>query len=167
MSDTSTETEEVFTEAFRGGPFPVDVTPSPPSEVEKEPCPECGEPYVKGAGMTRHRRMKHGVGDPQRITCQEPGCGARLSKKNYGRHLRETHGKRGGISGKVRNKPKPKPVPQELVSEVDDLTAEQIVGTVVHMLWPESMPTTQMPLVMKYYGQTADFLRAVRNGPSS
>ena len=150
----------------------------PPSEQTDQPidfgddlrqqCPECGGLYQKGAGMTRHRRSKHSTGaDPERITCKVEGCHARLSKKNYGRHLRESHGITGGVSGKPRAAPKTRPVPQALTSEMDDLSADQIVGTVVKMLWPESMPTTQMGSVMKFYGDTEEFLRKVRNGPRS
>ena len=178
------ETQPLAFEGITLEPNQPPVMPEPEPDDGKAPCPECGERYIIGAGMTRHRKTKHGVKPPggkagkKIISCDQPGCNGTFQKDGLGRHMRNVHGIYGGVSGKPRpggtgknhhsakrgpDQPKlgrPKKVLPGPV-EMEPPTAEEVVRTVTEMIWPDQVPTFHMGALLVWYMQTADFLRAV------
>ena len=126
----------------------------------KEPCPECGERFMPGPGMGVHRKAKHNVISEYsrkqgRRPC--PECGKTLRAKDLSRHLANTH----GVIRKVGRPPKVQAL-AVLPRRVQPITAEQIIEAAAEVIWPDGVPAKQLPVLLRWHHQTADFLDVVQ-----
>jgi uncharacterized C2H2 Zn-finger protein len=94
------------------------------SHDAKQPCPDCGELFQPGPGMSAHRRAAH-ADKPKRPKKLCPECGKAISAKDLARHIRTVHGEEPKPVGR------PSKLPRRTEWEVDD-----IFNTVVGLMWP-------------------------------
>ena len=107
-----------------------------PPLVTSLQCPECGGWYSGPTGLGVHRSIRHGV----------PG---------------KTH---PGSRGKKRRR-SPTRMPTkaaEYEAGLDVPDPEEIIQTVTQMIWPNGVPPEAMPGLLRWYTQTAEFLKSVR-----
>jgi len=127
--------------------------------VTKQPCPDCGNLYFPGPGMTRHRQTLHGMPSKNKIggfvgrkaTCKL--CHKTLDASNLQRHMNRMH------PGKVVKEPSPPKVTRSPLPK--QVTAEEITRTAAAMLWPDGVPHAVLPQLLIWNTQTEQFLHSV------
>lgn len=140
----------------------------------KEPCPECGQEFFPGPGMSRHRQAYHGAaklnGEPPKKGGNEgaqpppskricPECHKPISSKDLMRHRRRVHGYTDGATTTSTSKT------VALPDDDDGLNVDEIFDAVVGMLFPRGVvPITALVPLLRWRHATDELLIEVHRG---
>ena len=102
---------------------------------ERVPCPECGNEFYAGTGMSQHRKARHGVGKAKapKVTTKDIQAAVAAKKK------RRNH--------------------------IDlDWTTDDVFQTVITSLWPDGhVPVTAVLPLIQWRETTREFLEKVQS----